>query len=119
MHGLDGMDEITLTTETAIAEVAAGGVTTRRFTPEELGFNRCAMSDLHGGDAAGNAVIVREILAGIQGPKRDIVLLNAAFGLVAAGKAATLPDGVALAREAIDSGRARAHLDRLVAVTNE
>jgi anthranilate phosphoribosyltransferase len=119
VHGLDGMDEITLTTETAIAEVAAGGVSARRFEPEDLGFNRCAMSDLHGGDAAGNAVIVRDILSGKQGPKRDIVLLNAAFGLVAAGKSATLPEGVALAREAIDSGRARANLERLAALTNE
>jgi anthranilate phosphoribosyltransferase len=119
VHGLDGMDEITLTTETAIAEVAAGGVSIRRFAPEELGFNRCTMSDLHGGDAAGNAVIVRDILAGKQGPKRDIVLLNAAFGLVAAGKAATLPEGVVAARDAIDSGRARANLERLAALTND
>ena len=119
VHGLDGMDEITLTSETAVAEVSPAGVTLRRFAPEELGFSRCAMSDLHGGDAAGNAVIVRDILAGKQGPKRDIVLLNAAFGLVAAGKAASLPEGVEMAREAIDSGRARANLERLVALTNE
>ena len=119
VHGLDGMDEITLTSETAVAEVSPAGVTLRRFAPEELGFSRCAMSDLHGGDAAGNAVIVRDILAGKQGPKRDIVLLNAAFGLVAAGKAASLPEGAEMAREAIDSGRARANLERLVALTNE
>ena len=67
VHGLDGMDEITLTTETAIAEVSPTGVTLRRFAPEELGFGRCCMEDLRGGDAVGNAVIVRDVLAGRKG----------------------------------------------------
>ena len=119
VHGLDGMDEITLTTETAMAEVSAAGVTVRRFAPEELGFGRCAMAELRGGNALENAVIVRDVLAGQKGPKRDIVLINAAFGLVAAGKAANLSEGVLLAEKAIDSGEALAVMERLVAMTNE
>jgi anthranilate phosphoribosyltransferase len=119
VHGLDGMDEITLTTETAIADVSPAGVTLRRFAPEELGFSRCGMEDLRGGDAIGNAIIVRDVLAGQKGPKRDIVLTNAAFGLLAAGKVASLADGVQMAAGAIDSGEALAVMERLVAMTNE
>jgi anthranilate phosphoribosyltransferase len=119
VHGLDGMDEVTLTTETAVAEVSTEGVRLRRFSPGELGFNLCGMGDLRGGDAAANALIVRGVLSGGSGPRRDIVLINAAFGLVAAGKAADLPTGIALATEAIDSGRALAQLEHLVRLTNE
>ena len=89
-----------------MAEVTPGGVTVKTLAPEELGLPRCRMEDLRGGDAVGNAVIVRAILAGEKGPKRDIVLLNAAFALVAAGKAADPAEGCAMAAEAIDSGRA-------------
>jgi len=118
VHGMDGMDEVTLTSETRIAEVSPEGVGVKTFQPEELGFSRCAMADLRGGDAAGNAVIVRNVLAGESGPKRDIVLLNAAFSLVAAGKTATLNEGVALAAGAIDSGLAMKQLEKLAAMTN-
>ena len=114
VHGLDGMDEVTLTAATSIAEVTPDGVRLRLFSPEEVGFDCCTMEDLRGGDAAANAVIVREILAGAAGQRRQIVLLNAAFGLVAAGKAADLQAGLALAAEAIDSGRALAQLEKLV-----
>ncbi len=119
VHGLDGMDEITLTNRTRVAEVTPEGVATRLFRPEELGFARCSMADLRGGDAVANAAIVRDILAGVPGPKRDIVLLNASFGLLAAGKAETLSEGLRQAAEAIDSGRARAQLERLIELTNE
>jgi anthranilate phosphoribosyltransferase len=119
VHGLDGMDEITLTAETRIAEVTADGVSSRLFRPEELGLPRCSMADLHGGDAAANAAIVREVLSGAKGPKRDIVLLNAAFGLVAVGKAADAKEGLALAADAIDSGRAMGQLEKLAAKTND
>lgn len=119
VHGLDGMDEITLTTETAIAEVSPTGVMLRRFAPEELGFGRCRMENLRGGDAVGNAVIVRDVLSGRKGPKRDIVLVNAAFGLVAAGKVVSLAEGVQMAAGAIDSGEALATMERLVVMTNE
>ncbi len=119
VHGLDGMDEITLTTETAIAEISSDGVTLRRFAPEELGFSRCSMEELRGGDAEGNALIIRELLSGERGARREIVLINAAFGLVAAGRVVTLAEGVMMAATAIDSGEALAVMKRLVAMTNE
>lgn len=118
VHGRDGMDEITLTTETSVAEVTPAGVRLTSVAPEDFGLSRCTMDDLRGGDAAANAEIVRAVLGGEQGPKRDIVLLNAAFGLVAAGRAATQAEGLLLAAGAIDSGRARQQLERLVALTN-
>jgi anthranilate phosphoribosyltransferase len=119
VNGMDGMDEVTLTAATSIAEVTPDGVKLSLFTPQEVGFNFCTMEELCGGDAAANAVIVRDVLAGCSGPRRQIVLLNAAFGLLAAGKAADLPAGLALAAEAIDSGRALAQLEKLVRLTNE
>jgi anthranilate phosphoribosyltransferase len=119
VHGLDGMDEITLTGPTRIAEVTPDGVEVKLISPEDFGLDSCEAAELHGGDAIGNAQIVKEILAGSDGPKRRIVLLNAAFGLVAAGKAASVQDGLKLAAEAIDSGRAQAQLQHLIALTNE
>lgn len=119
VHGLDGMDEITLTTETRIAEVTPAGVNSRLFSPEELGLPRCSMAELRGGDAAANAAIVRGVLSGEKGPKRDIVLLNAAFGLVAAGKADDPAEGMRMAADAIDSGLAMEQLKKLAELTNE
>jgi anthranilate phosphoribosyltransferase len=119
VHGQDGMDEMTVTTETRVAEVTPDGVTVKMVTPEEFGLKRHQMAELHGGNAVGNAMIVREVLAGLTGAKRDIVLLNAAFGLVAAGKAETPLHGIQCAAEAIDSGRALAQLGKLAALTNE
>ncbi len=119
VHGMDGMDEITLTTETRMAEVTPQGVTLKTFRPEDLGLSRCGMTELHGGNAAENASIVRDILAGGRGPKRDIVLANGAFSLVAAGKAADPAEGMAMAAESIDSGRALAQLEKLVELTNQ
>ena len=119
VHGLDGMDEITLTTETRIAEVTPAGVNSRLFGPEELGLPRCSMADLRGGDAASNAAIVRGVLSGEKGPKRDIVLLNAAFGLVAAGKADDPAEGMRMAADSIDSGLDMGQLEKLAELTNE
>ncbi len=119
VHGLDGMDEITLTAATRLAEVTPQGVTVSEITPEALGLPRCRMEELRGGDAVENAAIVREILAGNRGPKRDIVLLNAAYGLVVTGKAATPAEGLKIAAEALDSGRAMAQLERLIKMTNQ
>lgn len=119
VHGMDGMDEITLTRETCLAEVTRDGVTVRTITPEEFGFASCPAGELRGGDAAGNARIVRSILEGEKGPRRDVVLLNAAYALVAAGKAADPAEGIRLAAEAIDSGRALAKLEQLKSLTNE
>jgi anthranilate phosphoribosyltransferase len=117
VFGRDGMDEITLTTETKIAEVTPDRISVSFIKPESLGFPACSMDDLRGGDAKGNAVVVRSILAGERGPKRDVVLLNAAYALVAAGKAKTPLEGVALAVEAIDSGAALKQLERLAELT--
>lgn len=119
VHGRDGMDEITLTTETAAAEVTASGVRLFTIKPEELGLARCSMADLRGGDAAANAVIVRGVLEGEIGPRRDIVLLNAAYALLAAGACSTVQDGLAMAAEAIDTGKAAEQLKQLVILTNE
>ena len=118
VHGSDGMDEITLTGETLVAEVTPSGVALKTVSPEQLGLTRCTMEALKGGDAVANAMIVRSVLAGEQGPRRDIVLLNAAYALVAAGKTATPAGGITLAAEAIDSGRALAQMERLAELTN-
>jgi anthranilate phosphoribosyltransferase len=118
VHGEDGMDELTLTAPTRVAEIRDGQVTLQTITPEQFGFSRCPLSALQGGDAEQNAAIVRTILAGAAGPKRDVVLLNAAFALVAAGVADTINAGLEKARTVIDNGAARAKLEQLVALTN-
>ncbi|MCE1225665.1 MAG: anthranilate phosphoribosyltransferase [Geobacteraceae bacterium] len=118
VHGRDGMDEITLTGETAAAEVTPDGVRLFTITPEEFGFTRCNMQALKGGDAAANAAIVRALLAGEQGPRREIILLNAGFALLAAGRCATVAEGITLAAHAIDSGAASIQLEKLATLTN-
>ena len=119
VHGSDGMDEITLTGETVVAAVSPSGISVERITPEQFGLKRCPIAELRGGDARGNAAIVRGVLAGEPGAKRDVVLLNAGYALVAAGKAASVAEGIAQAAGAIDdSGRALAQVEKLVALTN-
>src|SRR6266536_4356238 len=118
VHGLDGLDEITITGPTRVAEVREGSLRDYEVTPEEFGMKRTVMKDIAGGDAVENASIVRTILAGEQSPRRDIVLMNTAAALVAAGKAANLTSGVALAAKSIDSGNAAQKLDALVSFTN-
>ena len=117
--GLDGMDEMTLTGETVVAEVTPAGVTMGSITPEQHGLTRCTMAELKGGNAADNALIVKAVLAGELGPRRDIVLLNAAYALVAAGKAGSPAEGMVTAAEAIDSGRALQQVEKLAALTNQ
>lgn len=118
VHGLDGMDEISVTDTTRIAEVREGSVRTYEVTPEEFGMKRAAMSDLAGGDAVENATIIRAILESERSPRRDIVVLNAAAGLVAGGKADHLADAVAIAADSIDSGAAAGKLAALIRFTN-
>ncbi len=118
VHGRDGLDEVSTTGPTLVAELKDGAVTTFEVTPEQAGVPRAALADLMGGDAAANAAALRAVLAGARGAYRDIVLLNAGAALVVGGKATTLADGVRLAAGAIDDGRARAALDRLVAASN-
>jgi anthranilate phosphoribosyltransferase len=117
VHG-DGLDEMTLTGTTTVASLENGTVETFDVTPEDAGLNRAPLDAVRGGDPEHNAAKLRDLLDGAPGAYRDIVLLNTAGALIVAGKAATLKDGVALAAETIDSGKARAKLDGLVEVTN-
>ena len=119
VHGADGMDELTTTGATTVAELRDGSITMFDVTPEDAGLPRAHISALKGGDAATNATALRNLLQGEPGPYRDIVVLNAAAALIVGGKASDLEDGVVKAQTAIDSGRAAQALDRLVAVTNE
>jgi len=117
-HGLDGLDEITITGPTRIAEVREGTIRTYEVTPEEFGMKRGTIDDISGGDAPANATIIRDILAGKRSARRDVVLLNAAAALVAAGKADHLADALPLASKSIDSGAAAEKLQALIEFTN-
>jgi len=117
VHG-DGLDEITTTGTTEVAELNAGKVTTFTVTPEDAGLKRATHADIKGGDPATNAARLTATLDGRAGPLRDIVLLNAAGGLIVAGRAHDLRDGVAQAAKSIDGGNAKRVLERLVAITN-
>jgi anthranilate phosphoribosyltransferase len=118
VHG-DGLDELTTTGTSFVAELNHGQVETFEVTPEQAGLPRAKLADLKGGEPAENAAKLRAILAGETGPIRDIVLLNAAAALIVAGKAKDLRDGVAIAAKSIASGAASRALDKLVAITNE
>jgi anthranilate phosphoribosyltransferase len=118
VHGSDGLDEITTTGVSYVAELKDGRVTEFEVTPESAGLARASAADIKGADAQTNAAAITELVAGRPGPFRDIVLLNSAAALVVAGKAADLKAGVALAAKAIDSGAAKATLAKLVGVTN-
>ena len=119
VHGSDGMDELTTTGTSFVAELKDGDIALFEVTPEDAGLKRASLADLKGGDARANAAAIRMVLQGEPGPFRDIVLLNAAAALIVAGKAANLADGVERAARAIDGGSALTALDRLVAITNE
>ena len=118
VHGSDGMDELTLTGSSRVSEWDGSEIRTYDVTPEDAGLDRADSDALKGGEPAENADITRAILAGEQGPKRDIVLLNAAAALIAADRAGDLREGVAQAASAIDSGEAANVLARLVEVSN-
>jgi anthranilate phosphoribosyltransferase len=118
VHGADGLDELTTTGPTRVAELKDGAVRVFEVTPEEAGIPRVLLAALKGGNAEANANAIRQVLAGEPGPFRDIVLLNAAAALIVGGKAASLGDGVERAARAIDTGAAVQALDKLVAVTN-
>jgi anthranilate phosphoribosyltransferase len=118
VHGSDGLDEITITGPTRIAEVRDGTVRSYEVTPEEFGMKRARLEDIAGGDAAENAEIIRAILRGEKSPRRDVVLLNAAAALFAAAEADHLSEAVPLATRAIDSGAAATKLNALIRFTN-
>jgi anthranilate phosphoribosyltransferase len=116
VHGEDGLDEITNTTSTKLTQLYDTGlIKSGILSPRELGIPVARAADLQGGDPETNARIMRALLEGEPGPQRDVVIMNAAAGLVVGGKAADLKEGVAQAQEAIDSGRALKTLDELIA----
>jgi anthranilate phosphoribosyltransferase len=117
VHGMDNLDEITITAETQVAEVASGAVRTYTIKPEDFGFSRHPLSAVAGGTAQENAAIVKEVLGGKKGPRRDIVVLNAGFAIAASGIAKDPKEGIVMAQEAIDGGMARKKLERLVEKT--
>jgi anthranilate phosphoribosyltransferase len=119
VHGADGLDEISNTGESRVSEVREGTVRTFTVRPEDFGLSRASIRDLLGGDREQNAEIIRTILRGEPGPKRDIVLMNAAAALVVGTRARDLKEGVELAARSIDSGAARGKLERLVGLTRE
>jgi anthranilate phosphoribosyltransferase len=118
VHGADGLDEISLSGETHVAELRDGMVTSYTIVPEDFGLRRAPLEAIAGGDAKTNAKILRRVLKGELSPHREIVQANAAAALVAAGRATDFLHGVKLAAQAIDSGAAHAKLDSLIAFTN-
>ena len=114
VHGEDGLDEITVTGKTRVCELKDNRITTYFISPEDFGLSRATPDSLRGGTVDENAVLLRGILTGAQGPQRDVVLLNAAAALVAGGRAQELQHGVKLAGEAIDNGSALAKLEELI-----
>ncbi|MDE2733113.1 MAG: anthranilate phosphoribosyltransferase [Gemmatimonadota bacterium] len=118
VHGSDGLDEITLTGPTQVSELKDGQVSTRQIHPGDFGLRTVSAEALKGGDASYNARILRGVLDGEEGPQRDVVLLNSAAAIVVGGRAEDITAGLEVARESIDSGKARQALDRLVEVSN-
>jgi anthranilate phosphoribosyltransferase len=118
VHGEGGFDELTTTGTTYVAELDGGAIRTFEVTPEDAGLARAGFEDIRGGDAQVNAHAITALLDGERGPFRDTVLLTVAGALIVAGKAGDLKAGVAQAAEALDSGRARTVLAKLVEITN-
>ncbi len=113
VHGNDGLDELTTTDKTIVSEVNLGKFSDYQISPEDFGFKRSRMEDLCGGDLSGHLRIIRDILNGVSGAQRDIVLLNAGCAIYAADKAATIAEGIELARQSIDSRAALKKLELL------
>ena len=114
VHGADGLDEITITGRTMVHELKDGVINTYSIGPEDFGLSRAGPDSLRGGTAGENAELLLRILSGSPGPQLDVVLMNAAAVLLAGGRVSTFPQGLALAREAIATGQARAKLEQLV-----
>src|SRR6476646_7327865 len=118
VHGSDGLDEITTAGTTHVAALEKGAVRTFEITPEEVGLERVKPEALRGGEAKHNALALMDVLRGKAGPFRDVAVLNAAAGLMVAGRAKDLKQAVALAQKAVDSGEADGRLQRLIATSN-
>src|SRR5688572_24760371 len=119
VHGADHLDEISNTGESRVSEVREGMVRSYTVRPDDFGLPRATIGDLRGGDRQQNADIIRALLSGEPGPKRDIVLMNAAAALVAGARAKDLKEGVELAARSIDSGAARGKVDALIALSKQ
>jgi anthranilate phosphoribosyltransferase len=118
VYGEGSLDEISIIGKTQVSELKNGQVSTYSIEPEDFGLPRADLNDIRGGDAEENAGIVLSVLQGEQGARRNIVLLNAAAALVAAGRAADFSDGITQAAESIDSGRALQKLEGMKKITN-
>jgi anthranilate phosphoribosyltransferase len=118
VYGMDKLDEISMSCDTKICEIKDGWYKTYVIKPEDFGFTRCSKQELVGGTPEENAKITRDILAGAKGPKREAVLLNAGASLYIGGKAESFADGVKLAAELIDSGKATQTLEKIIEVSN-
>ncbi|WP_296877365.1 anthranilate phosphoribosyltransferase [Thomasclavelia sp.] len=118
VYGQDSLDEISLSAPTTVCEVKEGTYHSYILTPEQFGFKRCKKEDLAGGSPDYNAKITRDVLNGVLGPKRDAVLLNAGAAIYIGGKAATMQEGINLAADLIDSGKALAKLEEFIKETN-
>ena len=116
-HGQDGLDEISISEKSTIWELKGDNLSSYTVTPEELGFQRARVEAIKGGTADDNATMLRGILRGEKGPRRDVVLLNAAAGLVAGDLVENLADGIKLAEEVIDTGKAHQKLEQFIAVS--
>jgi anthranilate phosphoribosyltransferase len=118
VHG-DGLDELTTTGVTTVAAFEDGKVQTFQVVPEDFGLPRARLEDVRGGEPQHNAQLMRDLLTGVGGPLRDVVLLNSGAALLVAGRVATVEAGIELAARSIDSGAPRRVLEELVARTNE
>jgi anthranilate phosphoribosyltransferase len=120
VHGLDGLDEISLLGETKVAEIKDGRISYYSITPEQFGLKRCTFEDVSGGSPQYNAQVIRDIFSGKErGPKRDMLLLNSAAAFLVADKVSSMEEGLVMARDTVDSGRAMAKLDEIVAKSRE
>ena len=119
VYGQDCLDEISISAPTTVCEVRDGKLKSFVITPEQFGFERCKKEDLEGGTPEENAAIARAVLEGEKGPKRDAVLLNSAAALFIAKKAKTMEEGIAMAKEIIDSGLAKKQLEAFISLSNE
>lgn len=119
VHGKDGLDEITLCADSIVCEIDNGNTNMYEMNPEDYGLTKCRPEDLRGGGPEENAEIARRILDGEAGPKRDVVILNAAFSIYLGKDGTTIADCIGIARDMIDSGKAKAQMERFVAATNQ
>jgi anthranilate phosphoribosyltransferase len=117
VYGQDGLDEISLSSPTIVCELRSGFIKTYSIEPEQFGFTRCQKKELVGGTPAENAQITRDILSGEKGPRRDAVLLNSAAAIHIARPDVSIDEGIKIAAEIIDSGKAGEQLNQFIAMS--